>query len=80
MKSNIDANERHDLKIKNDEFEAVWTEIKNKNSKNIVCGCIYRHPHNNMPEFLKYMENCLRILAKENKWTSKLNQTLTILI
>ena len=42
-------------------------EIKNKNSKNIVCGSIYRHPHNNFDEFYKYFEMCLSSLAKENK-------------
>ena len=38
--------ERCDLNINDTEFETTWIEIKNKNSKNIVCGNIYRHPHN----------------------------------
>ena len=45
IKDNLDNFERNDLKSQSDEFEAVWVEIKNKNSKNIICGCIYRHPH-----------------------------------
>ena len=36
--------ERCDPNIKNVEFETMWIEIKNKNSKNIVCGNVYRHP------------------------------------
>ena len=39
--------ERCDLNINDTEFGTTWIEIKNKNSKNIVCGNIYRHPHNN---------------------------------
>ena len=41
-----DSLERYDLNIKNVEFETTWIEIKNKKSKNIVCGSVYRHPHN----------------------------------
>ena len=40
--------ERHDLKFQDDLFESVWIEIPNKNSKNILCGTIYRHPNYDM--------------------------------
>ena len=59
--------ERCDLNINDTEFETTWIEIKNKNSKNIICGNIYRHPHNNCLEFLQCLEKCLPTLAKENK-------------
>ena len=59
--------ERTDLKINNPEFESTWIEIKNKKSKNIVIGCLYRHPHNNHVEFFQYLDGCLDKLAKENK-------------
>ena len=35
--------ERDDLKPYDDEFEAVWIEIKNKKSQNII-GCTYSPP------------------------------------
>ena len=35
-------------------FEAVWIEIKNEKNKNIVCGCLYRHPHSDMENFIDY--------------------------
>ena len=38
VKNNVDTIERCDLNISNVEFETTWIEIKNKNSKNIVCG------------------------------------------
>ena len=67
VKSNLNYLERTDLNIMNEEFESTWIEIKNKNSKNIITGSIYRHPHYNFNEFLKYLENCLSKLAKEDK-------------
>ena len=67
VKNNFDTIECCDLNISNVEFETTWIKIKNKNSKNIVCGSIYRHPHNNFDEFYKYFEMCLGRLANENK-------------
>ena len=40
VNNDFDAYERTDLGVQNDLMEAVWIEIKNKDSKNIVCGCI----------------------------------------
>ena len=59
--------ERSDLNIIDTEFETTWIEIKNKNSKNIICGNIYRHPHNNCLEFHQYLEKCLLLLQKKIK-------------
>ena len=56
-----------DLNIRNVEFETTRIEIQNKTSKNIVCGNIYRHPHNNCDDIFQYLETCLTNLAKENK-------------
>ena len=47
-----------------------WIEIKNKKSKNIICGSIFRHPHDNIQNFnnfLDYMENTLNKISNENK-------------
>ena len=40
VKEKYEIFERIDLKIQNDFLESVWIEVKNKNKKNIVCGCI----------------------------------------
>ena len=65
---NHSAIERVDLKIEDTEFEGVWIEIDKKGSKNIIVGCIYRHPHtNNIDNFFEYMSNTLMKLNKENK-------------
>ena len=59
--------ERKDLSAQNDDYESVCVEIKNTLSKNIVTGCIYRHPRHNFKDFMHYLENCLIKLTKENK-------------
>ncbi len=67
MNDNFDSFERIDLRIQTSEYQGVWVEIKNSNSKNIVCCCIYRHPRYDMTNFLNYMDSCLKILSDENK-------------
>ena len=62
-----DSFEMDDLKIRDNDYESVWVEIKNKKSKNILCGCIYRHPRNDMTGFQLYMDKILRIINLENK-------------
>ena len=62
-----DSIECCDLNTENVDFETTWIEIKNKRSKNIVCGNVYPHPHNNCEDFFHYLEECLTNLAKENK-------------
>ena len=63
----FDSFERTDLNIQDMDFESTWIEIKNSNSKNIVCGCVYMHPRQNSSSFLEYMDSTLCKLAKENK-------------
>ena len=67
VKNAFDSIERTDLNVQHDDFESSWIEIKNKRSKNIICGCIYRHPRYNLTDFIAYMDKCLHILLKENK-------------
>ena len=33
----------------------MWVEINNPSSKNILCGCIYRHPNTDIDKFIKYL-------------------------
>ena len=69
-KKKVYSFERQDLKVKKEHYESVWIELKNKNCKNIICGTIYRHPHDNneiFNDFLTYLENSLTKLSNENK-------------
>ena len=44
VKKNYDSILREDLNISTQNgFESTWIEIKNKRSKNIICGYICRH-------------------------------------
>ena len=67
LNNNLNIFERVDLKVQHEDFESTWGEIKNIKSKNIVVGCIYRHPRYNTKEFCAYLEKCLIKLAKEKK-------------
>ena len=70
IKNKFNVNERMDLNIINDHYESIWIEIKNKSSKNVIVGCIYRHPHDNIEiynNFSEYLEPILSKLNNENK-------------
>ena len=69
-KNIYDVTERIDLNICHDLYESIWIEIKNKWSKNVICGSIYRHPNDSImtyDKFLGYLELCLTKLSNENK-------------
>ncbi len=51
----------------NSEFEASWIEIVNEKQKNILLGCIYRHPRKTDNQFIVYMQNIFEKIKKENK-------------
>ena len=55
FKNTSNAIVRADLKILDNDFESTWIEIINEKSKNIVCGCIYRHPCSNLEQFNEYI-------------------------
>ena len=60
---------REDLNLCDKEFETIWIEIKNKQSKNIVIVCIYIYidPHSTNIDWILYLSKCLYKLNKENK-------------
>ena len=51
----------------NSEFESSWIEIINAKQKNVLLGCICRHPRNTDDDFLVYMQSILEKVNKENK-------------
>ena len=68
IKKNYDSILREDLNISTQNgFESTWIEIKNKRSKNIICGCVYRHPKADMGEFIEYLDKCLSKIDNEKK-------------
>ena len=67
VNSEFKTHERIDLKVETKDYESVWIEIKNDKSKNIVCGCIYRHPRYHLADFYDYMDSTLHKLTQEGK-------------
>ena len=66
-KEYLNVIERKDLNLVSNHCEAVWIEILNKKSKNIICGCVYKHPKGDIEEFQGYLSKCLTKLNKEKK-------------
>ena len=60
---------RNDLEIcKKDKFESVFAEILFPGKKNIICGCIYRHPSMSVNEFVDdFLSETLTKINSENK-------------
>ena len=59
INNKLDHFERDDLKVQTDEFETVCIELNNKDKKNILCCCIYRHPDSGPIKFIEYFEKNL---------------------
>ena len=67
VSNRYDVFERNDLKVQHNDFESVFVEIKNNSQKNIICGCVYRHPRRNSDAFFEYLDSTLSKLTSENK-------------
>ena len=59
VNNKLDHFRKDDLSVIEDDFESLWIEIKNNKGKNIMCGCIYRHPNRDPDNFFEYIENTL---------------------
>ena len=57
-KEELNVLERDDLNKSDDCFEAIWIEIKVEKSKNLICGCVYRHPSTDISVFESYISKC----------------------
>ena len=60
---------RNDLRIyQKKETESIFIEIINPKGKNIIVGCIYRHPSLNPTEFVDiHIQELLQKMSKEDK-------------
>ena len=69
IKDNINYISRQDLEIfKEKELESTFIEILNPKGKNIVVGCLYRHPCMHSSEFNEtYLRDLLSKIIKEKK-------------
>ena len=71
IKSGLNYNVRYDLNLNDSpHVEAMFVEIFLKDRKNLVVGCVYRHPSSDIsiPDFTeKYLEPILYKVNKEKK-------------
>ena len=67
VRSNLEANKRDDLCVRDADFETVWVEICNPKAKNVICCCVYRHPNSDISKFNDHLHGKIEDLAKENK-------------
>ena len=69
IKNGLDYVIRHDLKLNTPSFfEAMFVEIILPDRKNLIVGCIYRHPSESIREFsTDYLEPILSKINKEKK-------------
>ena len=68
IKSSLNYVIRDDLNRTVDEFECIYSEIKNSKSQSILCCCAYRHPNSETQKFLDYSESTLSMAKKEKSY------------
>ena len=56
VNNKLDHSRKDALSVIEDDFESLWIQIKNNKGKNIMCGCIYRHPNRNPNNFLNILK------------------------
>ena len=70
VKNDIIYKVRNDLKIyQSEKLESVFIEIIKSNNRNIIVGCVYRHPSMEVNEFNSLFLNTLseNLLSEKNK-------------
>ena len=59
---------REDISVLQDEFETFWMEIKTgAKAKNILCGCVYRHPNTDTKTFTEEVDDVLSKIARKKQ-------------
>ena len=69
IKDTINYKLRPDLNVeKEKELESIFIELLQKTSKNIIIGCIYKHPCMHTNEFDDlFLKSLTKRLTKENR-------------
>ena len=67
VKSGFTPIPRPDLCMDSTDFESVWVEVDNKQGKNYLFCCVYRHPTSTFDTFNEYLQEVLPNPAVFNK-------------
>ena len=63
IRDSLTYNPQINLDSCTDDFESVWVEIENKNDKNFLICCVYRHPNSNIDNLTSHFQNHLSKLS-----------------
>ena len=59
IKDSLTSNPRTDLDSCTNDFETIWVEIENRNDKNFLICCVYRHPSSAIDNLTSHFQNVL---------------------
>ena len=59
IKDSLTSNPRTDLVSCTNDFETLWVDIENKNDKNFLICCVYRHPRSATDNLTSHFQNLL---------------------
>ena len=60
-------NIRTDISITTNNFEAMWIEVHNDFSRDMICGVLYQHPNSNVQNFIDYLSTTTDKIQRDNK-------------
>ena len=67
IRNDIDYKVRGELNALEDDFESLWVEGNTSATKNMFCGCIYRHPNTDAVKFIQYLDTVFSKAKIERK-------------
>ena len=67
IRSDIYCKVRDELYALEDEFESMWLKVNTSATKNMLCGCTYRHPNTDIEKFIKYLDTVFSKAKVERK-------------
>ena len=67
IRGDIDYKVRDELNALEDDFESLWVDVNTSATKNMLCGCIYRHPNTDVEKFIQYLDTVFSRAKIERK-------------
>ena len=68
IKNDLNFTVISELSTSTADYEALWIEIHNTHSSNILCGIIYRHPNGNLESFFEYLNSTAEKIDRGSKY------------
>ena len=66
VKNSLVSNSCEQLNFRCEEYETIWVEVENRNDKNFLFCCAYRHPNSSIDLFTSHLQSILpKLLNKQ---------------